>query len=194
MDLFRLHFSLYSKARGLVGKGVSFQGGEEIKPGTLHGGEEIKPGTLHGGEEIKPGTLHSSELTNGDANGVSYSPATYRVKDGSNTYYEFEYVWVGSFFEIDIKSQPSYKHRSSSDVKVHRIDSHRGGKQICIGSGHEPTTIDKAKKISMEWAELTHMYIKTGKSIDAQVRENAYAPSESREASNKFWNWLNRKL
>jgi hypothetical protein len=34
-------------------------GGEEIKPGTLHGGEEIKPGTLHGGEEIKPGTLHS---------------------------------------------------------------------------------------------------------------------------------------
>jgi hypothetical protein len=138
-------------------------GGEEIKPGTLHGGEEIKPGTLHGGEEIKPGTLHNT----------GYSPATYRTKDG-NAVYKFRFVDLGrEKYAIDIISQPSYESRSSGNAVSHRLPSKRGGNKICLSTGFEPTTLDSAKKICMEWAELTHTYIKTGKSIDKQVKENS---------------------
>ncbi len=140
----------------------TLHGGEEIKPGTLHGGEDIKPGTLHGGEEIKPGTLHSS----------NYSPATYRTKDGSGIY-KFRFVKVGSKFEIDITSQPSYAGRDEGANTAHRLPSSRGGKKICISTGKEPKDIGAAKSICMEWAELTQTYIKTGKSIDKQVMANS---------------------
>ena len=136
----------------------TLHGGEEIKPGTLHGGEEIRPGTLHGGEEIKPGTLHSS----------SYAPATYRTKDGSGVY-KFRFVKVGSKFEIDIASQPSYAGRNDGANVAHRLPSSRGGKKICVSVGREPKDLESAKKICMEWAELTQTYIKTGNSIDKQV-------------------------
>jgi len=130
--------------------------------GTLYGGEEIKPGTLHGGEEIKPGTLHNT----------GYSPATYRTKDG-NASYKFRFVDLGGKYEIDILSQPSYVSRSSGSAVSHRLPSARGGHKICLSKGFEPTTLDSAKKICMEWAELTHTYIKTGTSIDKQVKENS---------------------
>ena len=181
----------------------TLHGGEEIKPGTLHGGEEIKPGTLHGGEEIKPGTLHS-ELNRG-ANSPSVfleqlkegtlhadiSPATYRTKDGS-AIYKYRYVDIGGKFEIDIIEQPSYRHRDTSAHVIHRLPSARGGEKICISSGHEPTTLDGAKNISMQWAELTHEYIKTGKTIDQQIAQNASSNTNS-NSSNKsggFWDWL----
>jgi len=150
----------------------SSRGGEEIKPGTLHGGEEIKPGTLHGGEEIKPGTLHT----------IEYSPATYRTKDGI-AQYKFRYVNIGGKFEIDIIFQPSYEGKNESSSIAHRLSSARGGKKICLSVGKEPTDIETAKKICMEWAELTHSYIKTGKSIDKQVKEKSNPIS-------KLWNNL----
>lgn len=162
----------------------TLHGGEEIQPGTLHGGEEIKPGTLHGGEEIKPGTLHGGEeIQPGTLHGrnesliagtlcASYSPATYRTRDAS-AYYKFQYVDIGGKFEIDILSQPLYGSRESSLHATHRLSSSRGGYKICISVGHEPRTLEKAQKISMEWAELTHTYIKTGRTIDAQVASNA---------------------
>ena len=148
-------------------------GGEEIRPGTLHGGEEIKPGTLHGGEEIKPGTLHGGEeIKPGTLHNTGFSPATYRTKDG-NAVYKFRFVDLGGKYEIDIISQPPYESRSSGNAVSHRLPSTRGGNKICLSTGFEPTTLDSAKKICMEWAELTHTYIKTGKSIDKQVKENS---------------------
>lgn len=147
-------------------------GGEEIKPGTLHGGEEIKPGTLHGGEEIKPGTLHFSD----------YAPATYRTKDGLGIY-KFRFVNIGGKIVIDILSQPSYAGRGESSSVTHRLSSSRGGQKICLSAGKEPTTIESAKNICMEWAELTNSYIKTGKTIDKQVKENS-------SPVNKLWNNL----
>jgi len=165
----------------------TLHGGEEIKPGTLHGGEEIKPGTLHGGEEIKPGTLHSGEVIIGGTLCASYSPATYRTKDGT-AFYKFNYVQTGNHFEIDILNQPSYEGRDSGMHKAHWLSSSRGGKKICISRGQEPKTIAAAKNISMQWAELTHNYIKTGKSIDQQVREQAR--SSSNDSQGGLWNWL----
>lgn len=140
----------------------TLHGGEEIKPGTLHGGEEIRPGTLHGGEEIKPGTLHLTK----------YSPVTYRTKDGSGIY-KFRFVDLGGKFEIDIESQPSYEGRDDSSVASHRLLSSRGGKKICISNGQEPKNLESAKRICMEWSELTQKYIKTGNSIDKQVMANS---------------------
>ncbi len=103
---------------------------------------------------------------------AEYSPATYKTKDGSGLY-KFRYVQKSNGkFEIDILSQPSYAGRSSDSHKTHRLTSSRRGKKICIAVGKEPTSISTAKNISTQWAELTNTYIKTGKAIDSQVREN----------------------
>jgi hypothetical protein len=151
----------------------TLHGGEEITPGTLHAGEEIKPGTLHGGEEIKPGTLHSGgeEIKSGTLC-AGYTPAIYRTKDG-NSYYKFSYVDIGGKFEIDILEQPSYRSRDVSASSTHRLPSARNGQKICISSGSEPTSIEGAKNISVQWAELTETYIRTGQSIDDQVAQAA---------------------
>jgi len=133
-----------------------------LKEGTLRGGEEIKPGILHGGEEIRPGVLHVK----------NYAPATYRTKDGSGVF-KFRFVDLGGKYEIDIESQPSYGSRNSSSTASHRLPSARGGQKICIAVGKEPKTIESAKKICMEWAELTKTYCDTGKSINSQVASNA---------------------
>ncbi|MBK9716808.1 MAG: hypothetical protein IPQ02_05330 [Saprospiraceae bacterium] len=181
----------------------TLHGGEEIKPGTLHGGEEIKPGTLHGGEEIKPGTLHGGEeIKPGTLHGgndylkvgtlcASFSPATYRTRDG-NAVYKFKYVDIGGKFEIDILEQPSYRFRGTEAHITHRLPSSRSGQKICISSGHEPTTLDGAKNISTQWAELTHEYIKTGRTIDQQVSQNASGNSNGNcgNRSGGFLDWL----
>ena len=163
----------------------TLHGGEEIQPGTLHGGEEIKPGTLHGGEEIQPGTLHYNveKLITGTLC-ASYSPATYRTKDGTAVY-KFRYIDIGGKFEIDILEQPSYSYRDTSAHKTHRLPSARNGQKICISAGCEPTTLEGAKNISTQWAELTNTYIKTGRSIDDQVSQNS-----SGKKSGGFLDWL----
>ncbi|HCY75774.1 MAG TPA: hypothetical protein DHV28_07615 [Ignavibacteriales bacterium] len=183
----------------------TLHGGEEIKPGTLHGGEEIKPGTLHGGEEILPGTLHVNDYRRAACpsafpeqllDGTLYadfSPATYRTKDGS-ALYKFRYVRIDEKFEVDIIEQPSYRHRSSDAHIVHRLPSARGGQKICISSGHEPTSLEGAKNISIQWAELTHEYIKTGRTLDQQITQgtnrNNSSANNSNNRSGGFWDWL----
>jgi hypothetical protein len=130
-------------------------------------------------ETINDGTLYAG-----------FSPATYRTKDG-NAFYKFRYVDIGGNYEIDIVEQPSYRHRDTSAHVIHRLPSVRGGEKICISSGHEPTTLEGAKKISMQWAELTHVYITTGKTLDQQVSQNASSNRSSN--SNKrggFLEWL----
>jgi len=164
-------------------------GGEEICPGVFCGGEEIEPGTLHGGEEIEPGTLHCQSIEGGTL-GASFTPATYRTKDGS-AIYKFRYVQVGNHFEIDIIEQPSYQSRDNGSLTTHRITSARGGQQICISAGYKPQSIEKAKKISTEWAELTHQYILTGVSIDKQVRQISRDNKKvTAPKAGGFLNWL----
>ncbi len=152
---------------------VSPKSSELLLNGILHGGEEVKPGTLHSGEEVKPGTLHSiGEQLIGGTLCATYSPATYRTKDGK-AYYRFRYVDIGGKFEIDILEQPSYRNRDSSAHITHRLPSSRGGRKICVTAGCEPTTIGAAHSLSKQWAELTHEYIKSGTTIDAQVEYNS---------------------
>lgn len=155
-----------------VSEGILFGGDksdtEEIKPGILRNGESLKPAMLCGGEdteEIKPGVLR-----------VEYTPATYRTKCGTGIY-KFRYVDLGDFFEIDILEQPSYNGRPSGGHASHRLPSDRGGEKICLAPGHEPKTIDQAKKVSIEWADLTQTYINTGRTIDEQVNDKANSKS-----------------
>lgn len=163
----------------------TLQGGQEIRPGVLHGGTEIRPGTLHGGAEIRPGTLHSKvEIKPGIFYATSYGPATYRTKDGKEMF-KFRFVDIGGKFEIDILSQPSYGSRDSGSIASHRLPSARGGNKICISAGKEPKSLESARNICMEWSELTHTYIKTGKSIDSQVMNNSKP-----EQKKGFWDFL----
>ncbi len=108
--------------------------------------------------KLKSGTLHSPVV------------GTYRTKDGL-AYYKFRYIKIRGFWEIDILEQPSYKNKDSGAHATHRLNSSRGGKKICLSSGHEPRTLLQAQEISTEWSELTHSYIKTGKTIDTQVTD-----------------------
>ena len=115
-----------------------------------------------GGEALLSGTLHAT-----------YSPATYRTKDGAS-YYKYRFVEIGGGkFEIDILEQPSYRGRDSGARVVHRLPSARGGLKICVSEGCEPTSLDAAKNLAIGWAELTNTYIKTGVTIDEQVIRNA---------------------
>jgi hypothetical protein len=111
-------------------------------------------------EQLKEGTLHAS-----------YTTATYRTKDGS-AIYKFSYIDMGGKFEVDIILQPSYQNRDSSESVAHWLPSARGGKKICVTLGCEPTSLQAAKNLSTQWAELTHKYIKTGQTIDDQVIYN----------------------
>ena len=96
---------------------------------------------------------------------------TYCTKDGSH-YYQFNYVYVSGYYEIDIISQPYYRTRDAGLAKTHRLPSPRKGinHKVCISDDVKRTiTLTKAKKISMEWAELTSKYIRTGITIDNQI-------------------------
>lgn len=94
----------------------------------------------------------------------------YRTRDGRKNFI-FRYVDVGRYYEIDILSQPSYGMMDSDLHASHRLPAHRRGAEykICIMSGYEPRDLAKAMRISMDWAELTWKYIRTGESIDHQV-------------------------
>jgi len=116
---------------------------------------------LIGYETLKAGTLSY------------YTPGTYRTKDGLS-FFKFRFVELGNGkYEVDILEQPSYRGRDDDARVVHRLPSARGGKKICVNVGYEPVSLHKAQKLAMEWAELTNTYIKTGMSIDYQVRLNS---------------------
>jgi hypothetical protein len=106
------------------------------------------------------------------SDGTLYSVYTYRTKDGLH-YYQFEYVYIPEgYYEIDIISQPSYTNRNSSMGIVHRLSSPRDGRDfiVCISKDIKTSiTLQKAKNISIEWAELTSKYIRTGITIDNQI-------------------------
>lgn len=68
-------------------------------------------------------------------------------------------------------SQPSYRNRNSDAMTTHRLSSlrHDCYHIICVNAYHTPQTEEAAKKLSMDWAELTWNYIKTGETIDQQL-------------------------
>lgn len=100
----------------------------------------------------------------------------YRTKDGK-AHYVFRYVNIGSEYspryEIDILAQPEYEGVcNESDLPTtHRLPSPRGDckYKICIYESKMPRDLQKAMKISMDWAELTHTYIRTGRTLDRQI-------------------------
>ncbi|MCK6382129.1 MAG: hypothetical protein L6Q54_12880 [Leptospiraceae bacterium] len=177
------------KKQRFISKGPEF-----LLPGTLRGGEAILPGTLHadchgasfGSSGIRPlnnqlvpplpagGFILPFTLRSPDA-GIKYpySNATYMTKSGKNIFVYRYVLMPGGYYEIDIVSQPSYGLRDSSLVKTHRNECSRPGAAytICISKGLEPKSIDLAKKISVEFAEITEQYISSlFKSMDDIVK------------------------
>lgn len=161
---------LFKKAGKVSGRDQGKAQIMENNPSVFSCTNDVHSGVLRGGEAIENGTLHShyEQIGEGALSAPSYTPGVYRTKDGS-AYYTFRYVEVGNHFEIDILDQPGYGNRDASSHISHRLPSDRGGLKICISRGYEPKTLEKAKQISMEWAELTHNYILSGLSIDHQV-------------------------
>lgn len=95
----------------------------------------------------------------------------YRTSDGQ-AYFFFRYVRIPyEGYEIDIMSQPSYRTRSNDASVTHRLSSIRPDCNhiICVRLRYAPKTEEAAKKLSMDWAELTWNYIKTGQTIDQQL-------------------------
>ena len=99
----------------------------------------------------------------------NYQVYTYCTKDGL-AYFKFSYHKIPQGFEVDIHSQPSYKGRKEKLTVSHRLPSPRDTEfKICVYDGFEPQTLEYAKHLSTEWAEFTHVYIKTGTTIDRQL-------------------------
>lgn len=100
--------------------------------------------------------------------GLEYN--IYKTKDGK-AYFFFRYVSTRYGYEIDIMSQPSYRGRYSDAMTVHKLPSSRPDCYhiICVSGYHMPQTEEDAKRLSMDWAELTWNYIKTGETIDQQI-------------------------
>ena len=109
-------------------------------------------------------------LNDGYVNNIIYRS---RVTDSGRYFdFKFNYVNLGSYWEIDIVDLPNYRGRSTSAYIIHTLPSDRGGKKICVATGHEPRTEKDAKKLSMSWADLQAEYIKTGVTPDEQIRRN----------------------
>ncbi|MCQ4141608.1 hypothetical protein [Chryseobacterium sp. EO14] len=108
-----------------------------------------------------PGILHSSQVFR------------YKTKDG-RAIFSFSYEYVTDHYEIPIHSHPDYNGRDESSQVAHWLNCSESpiNRKICFTIGNEPKTLEKAKKISMEYAELTWTYIKTGISIDNQMLGN----------------------
>lgn len=85
----------------------------------------------------------------------------YRTNDG-NAYFEFEFVKVGSKYQVDIVSQPSYGSRDSDLHLTHRLPSDRGGHRVCFADDDAVTSIGRAQKWVEAWAESTWRYINSG--------------------------------
>lgn len=111
---------------------------------------------------LTKGTLHSQQLYR------------YKTRDGKAVF-TFSYEQEIGHFEIAIHDHPSYNGRDESSGVAHWLscDASPINRRICFYSGKEPKTIEKAKKVSMAYAEATWTYILTGVTIDEQlIRRN----------------------
>ena len=118
--------------------------------------------------ELQPGMLCVDYLI-----GIRSCKYYSKVTDHGQCFeFEFKYVDLGRYWEIDIVKLPNYRGRNTSAYIIHTLPSNRGGKKICVATGHEPRTERDAKKLSMSWADLQAEYIKTGVTPDEQIRRN----------------------
>lgn len=104
------------------------------------------------------GTLRSSQLYR------------YRTLDG-RAIFTFSYEYEMGYYDIVIHDHPSYNDRDESSHVAHWLDCDLSpiDRKVCFTEGKEPKTLEKAKKISMEYAELTWAYILTGVTICEQL-------------------------
>ena len=89
---------------------------------------------------------------------------TYRTRDGL-VHFTFRFVPSGSRYEVDVLDTPPYdlfEYRNTDQHVTHRIDSDRGGDQICFGNPHSIQTLQDCRKWARTWAENTWYYIRTG--------------------------------
>ena len=86
----------------------------------------------------------------------------YRTEDGKH-FYEFEFHDVGSHYEIDIISTPSYGGRDTDGHSKHVLPSDRGGERICFADDSDVRSLSDARKYAEGWAESTSDYINDGK-------------------------------
>lgn len=108
----------------------------------------------------------------------NYPLHIYRTKNGLH-YFQFQYKHQTDspsrepYYEIVIVEQPSYQDRNSGSITTHRLPSSEvGKKKICIKTNkliQATGTLDKARALSIAWAEMTSKYILTGKTIDQQI-------------------------
>ena len=111
---------------------------------------------------LTKGTLHSSQVFQ------------YKTRDGRGIF-AFSYEQEIGHYEIVIHQLPNYNGRDERRSIAHwnPCDASPIDKKICFTTGKEPKTLEKAKKISMEWSELTWTYILSGITIDEQlIRRN----------------------
>lgn len=85
----------------------------------------------------------------------------YRSEDGDH-FFEFNFVWLGQYFEIDIQSMPALGNRSADLHITHRLPSARGGHKICFGDPKVVPDSEAARKWAKIWSECIVTYIKTG--------------------------------
>lgn len=107
---------------------------------------------------LTKGTLHSSQVFQ------------YKTRDG-RAVFAFSYEQEIGHFEIFIHAYPSYNGRDEARSIAHwnPCDESPTGRRMCFTTGKEPDTLEKAKKYSMQYAELTWTYILTGITIDEQI-------------------------
>lgn len=119
--------------------------------------------------ELLPGILFTDYL-DGRLSNILYRS---RVTDYGRYFdFVFNYIDLGNYWEIDIVRLPDYRGRDTSAGTIHTLPSSRGGRKICLATGHEPRDERAAKKLSMSWADLQAEYIKTGVTPDEQIRRN----------------------
>ena len=108
---------------------------------------------------LTPGTLHSSKVYK------------YKTKDGRAVFaFSYEYDMDG-YYDIIIHDHPDYNGRDECSIVAHWLPCSESpiDRKICFNDGKEPKTLEKAKKMSMAYAECTWTYIKTGMTLDDQI-------------------------
>lgn len=92
----------------------------------------------------------------------------YRTKDGQADYqFSFEKQSGGSFRSV-ILNMPSYGSRDMGLRTTHRLTDSNGHYYVCWDRPLKNE--NEAMRVAARWADLTQTYIKTGKTIDEQVR------------------------
>lgn len=99
--------------------------------------------------------------------------SVYRTKDGLADYrFSFERQADGNY-RAYITSMPSYGTRNTSMMVTHRLLDN--GRHFVCWSNPLRSLAD-VKQVAALWADLTQTYIKTGRTIDEQMRRSSYPP------------------